>query len=197
MFKRTFLTAVLVLSQLFSKADEGMWLPTLLKTLNADAMYSKGLKIPIDSLFSLNSSSIKDAIVQFGGGCTGEIIGKSGLLLTNYHCGYSQVVQHSSVKDNYLTNGFWAMNLNEELPCTGLTATFIVRMEDVTESILPFINDSLKETEKTVKIKELSQIIVQKAIQGTHYDAEVKPFYYGNKYFLIVTEKFKDVSDCD
>lgn len=193
MFRRTLLTTVLLLSQLLSKADEGMWLPSLLKTINADAMYSKGLKIPIDSLFSLNSSSIKDAIVQFGGGCTGEIIGKNGLLLTNYHCGYSQVVSHSSVKDNYLTNGFWAMSMNEELPCAGLTATFIVRMEDVTESILPFVNDSLKEIEKTVKIKELSQVLVQKAIQGTHYDAEVKPFYYGNKYFLIVTEKFKDV----
>ncbi|QQR95655.1 MAG: S46 family peptidase [Bacteroidota bacterium] len=165
MFRRTLLTTVLLLSQLLSKADEGMWLPSLLKTINADAMYSKGLKIPIDSLFSLNSSSIKDAIVQFGGGCTGEIIGKNGLLLTNYHCGYSQVVSHSSVKDNYLTNGFWAMSMNEELPCAGLTATFIVRMEDVTESIVPFVNDSLKEIEKTVMIKELSQVLVQKAIQ--------------------------------
>ena len=159
MFRRALLTTIIVLGQLLSKADEGMWLPTLLKTINADAMYSKGLKIPIDSLFSLNSSSIKDAIVQFGGGCTGEIIGKNGLLLTNYHCGYSQVVQHSSVKDNYLTNGFWAMNINEELSCTGLTATFIVRMEDVTASILPFVNDSLKEIEKAKTILEKEELI--------------------------------------
>ena len=117
------------------KADEGMWLPYLLKQLNEKDMKKNGCKLSAEDIYSINKSSLKDAIVQFGGGCTGEIISNKGLLLTNHHCGYGQIAEHSTVEKDYLTNGFWAMNQNEELPNPGLTATFIVRMEDVTEKV--------------------------------------------------------------
>lgn len=175
------------------KADEGMWLPMLLQSINADAMYSKGLKIPIDSIYSVNKTSLKDAIVLFGGGCTGEIISNKGLLLTNHHCGYSQIVSHSTVDHDYLTNGFWAMNMSEELPCPGLTATFIIRMDDVTDTILNQVNSITNEDERNNKIRVIADQLIKTATNGTQYKAEVKPFYYGNKYFLIITETFKDI----
>lgn len=190
---KKFIFIVLLFLQSFNlKADEGMWLPMLLQTINADALYSKGLKIPIDSIYSVNKTSLKDAIVHFGGGCTGEIISNKGLLLTNHHCGYSQIQSHSTVEHDYLTNGFWAKNMSEELPCPGLTATFIIRIDDVTDAIINQVN-GLKEDERNKKVKEISEQLIKKAIEGTHYSADIKPFYYGNKYFMIVTEIFKDV----
>lgn len=190
---KKFIFIVLLFLQSFNlKADEGMWLPMLLQTINADALYSKGLKIPIDSIYSVNKTSLKDAIVHFGGGCTGEIISNKGLLLTNHHCGYSQIQSHSTVEHDYLTNGFWAKNISEELPCPGLTATFIIRIDDVTDAIINQVN-GLKEDERNKKVKEISEQLIKKAIEGTHYSADIKPFYYGNKYFMIVTEIFKDV----
>lgn len=192
MLKKFIFIAVLFLQTFNLKADEGMWLPMLLQSINADALYSKGLKIPIDSIYSVNKTSLKDAIVHFGGGCTGEIISNKGLLLTNHHCGYSQIQSHSTVENDYLTNGFWAMNMSEELPCPGLTATFIIRMDDVTDSIVNQVT-GLNEDERNKKIKEISAQLIKNATEGTHYAAEIKPFYYGNKYFMIVTETFKDV----
>jgi hypothetical protein len=193
MIRKIILLYALLLSSIHLKADEGMWLPMLLQTINADAMYSKGLKIPVDSIYNINKTSLKDAVVLFGGGCTGEIISNSGLLLTNHHCGYSQIQQHSTVEHDYLTNGFWAMNRSEELPCPGLTATFIIRMEDVSEAIITKLEGITDETKRNAKIKEISAELTKKAIEGTHFNAEVRPFYYGNKFFMIVTETFKDV----
>ncbi|MFN5182339.1 MAG: S46 family peptidase, partial [Bacteroidota bacterium] len=121
----------------FSKtfADEGMWLPMLIKSLNEKDMKKNGLKLTAEDIYSINKSSLKDAVVHFGGGCTAEIISDAGLLLTNHHCGYGQIANHSTVEKDYLTNGFWAMNKDEELPNPGLTASIIQYMEDVTAKV--------------------------------------------------------------
>ena len=118
----------------FSFAHEGMWIPSLLKVLEGQ-MKSHGLELSADDIYSINQSSLKDAIVHFGGGCTAEVVSEQGLILTNHHCGYSQIQQHSSPQNNLLKNGFWAMSQKEELTNPGLTATFIVRIDDVTESV--------------------------------------------------------------
>src|ERR1035437_7323977 len=129
----------------FVKADEGMWLPLLLKQLNESDMQKNGLKLSAEDIYSINKSSLKDAIVQFGGGCTAEIISDKGLMLTNHHCGYVIIQSHSTVQNDLLTNGFWAMNQAEELQNPGLTATIIIRMEDVTAKILSGISDTLND----------------------------------------------------
>ncbi|HLK98446.1 MAG TPA: S46 family peptidase, partial [Hymenobacter sp.] len=141
-----------------------------------------------------NRGSLKDAIVQFGGGCTGEIISNEGLLLTNHHCGYSQIQQHSSVEKDYLTKGYWAMNREQELPNPGLTATFIIRMEDVTSQVLAGVpTQNILETDREKLVQINRQRVAQAAVQGTHYQAFVRPFYNGNEYYLFVAEVFEDV----
>ncbi|MFI5219648.1 MAG: S46 family peptidase [Bacteroidia bacterium] len=177
----------------FSFADEGMWLPFLLKQLNEDAMIKKGLKIPVEKIYSVNQSSLKDAVVLFGGGCTGEIISDKGLLLTNHHCGFSTVQSLSTVDKDYITNGYWAMQSGDELPCPGLTVTFIIRIDDVSDEINKQLNASMKESEREAKIKEVSAPLEKKAIEGTHYEAKVRPFFSGNNFYLFVTETFKDI----
>ena len=117
-------------------AGEGMWLPLLLKSLNEKEMQNMGMKMSADDIYNVNKGSLKDAIVHFGGGCTSEIISSQGLLLTNHHCGYGYITGHSSVEKNYLKDGFWAATHAQELRCAGLTATLLVRMEDITSSIL-------------------------------------------------------------
>lgn len=158
-------------------ADEGMLIPSLIKAFESD-MQAKGMKLTAEDIYSVNNASIKDAIFQFGGGCTSELVSNKGLLLTNHHCGYSQIQSHSSLENNYIENGFWAQNLSEELANPGLTAMRIVRIEDVTKKI----NDGF----------EIDQI-VQEATEGTHYEGNVKAFNYGNDYYLMVTETFLDV----
>ena len=158
-------------------ADEGMLIPSLIKAFESD-MQAKGMKLTAEDIYSVNNASIKDAIFQFGGGCTSELVSNKGLLLTNHHCGYSQIQSHSSLENNYIENGFWAQNLGEELANSGLTAMRIVRIEDVTKKI----NDGF----------EIDQI-VQEATEGTHYEGSVKAFNYGNDYYLMVTETFLDV----
>ena len=123
------------------KADEGMWMLPDLKVQNETAMMELGLQIPVEAIYSADSLSIKDAVVQFGGGCTGEVISSEGLVLTNHHCGYSYIQQHSSVDHDYLTDGFWAMSRQEELPCKGLSVTFIDQILDVTG----FVQEQLKQ----------------------------------------------------
>ena len=160
-----------------SWADEGMLIPSLIKAFASD-MKAKGMKLSAEDLYSVNSSSLKDAIFQFGGGCTAEVVSQKGLLFTNYHCGYSQIQSHSSLENNYIENGYWAKNLSEELANPGLTAMRIVRIEDVTQ-----------------KIKDGFDIeqIIKDAIEGTHFEADVKAFNYGNEYYLMVKETFLDV----
>src|SRR6478735_4911801 len=196
MNKKTILTpllALLLLCPLLSRADEGMWLPLLLKQLNESDMQKRGLKLSAEDIYSINKTSLKDAIVLFGGGCTGEMISGEGLLLTNHHCGYGQIQSHSSVEKDYLTNGFWAMNRSEELPNPGLTATFIVIMEDVTAQDLKNLPANLPEADREKKVRANIDAIQKTAVQGTHYEAQIKPYFYGNEYYMFVTETFKDV----
>jgi Peptidase S46 len=176
-----------------SKADEGMWLPMLLKQLNESDMQSKGLKLTAEDIYSINKSSLKDAIVHFGGGCTAEVISNKGLILTNHHCGYGQIQDHSTVQNDLLTNGFWAMNNAQELPNPGLTATFIIRMEDVTKQVLMDVTNNTKETDREKIIATNISKIVKEATANTKYNAFIRPFFYGNDYYMFITETFKDV----
>lgn len=142
--KKIFLLVFLVLGfSTYSKADEGMWLPQLLQKLNEDRMKSLGMKISAKDIYSINKGSLKDAVVSFGGFCTGEVISKQGLVLTNHHCGFRAIQDHSSVENNYIRDGFWAMTKQEELPNKGLFVTFIVRIDDVTSQVLQGVNASM------------------------------------------------------
>jgi hypothetical protein len=174
------------------RADEGMWLPILLGANEAD-MQAMGMKMTAADIYSVNRSSLKDAIVRFGGGCTGEIVSAEGLLLTNHHCGFSQILRHSSLEKDYLKQGFWAQSRAEELSNPGLKVSFIVRMEDVTTRVLGGIEASMAEEARQSLIRARMDEVVAEATKGTHYEAEVKPFYYGNEYYLIVMETFRDV----
>lgn len=175
------------------RADEGMWLPFLLRQLNEEAMIKKGLKIPVNDIYSDSQTSLKDAVVIFGGGCTGEVISSSGLVLTNHHCGYGAIQALSSVEKDYLTQGYWAMNQSDELPCSGLTVTFIVSIEEVTDAVLNGVTDQMSEQERDKAIRSKSDMLIAEKIKNTHYSAFVRPFFNGNRYFLFVTEVFKDI----
>ncbi len=174
-------------------ADEGMWLPVLIKELNINKMQELGFVLTAEEIYSVNHSSLKDAIPIFGGGCTSEIISGQGLLMTNMHCGYRQVQSHSSLEHDYLKNGFWAMSREEELPCPGLSVTFLVRMEDVTQEVLKGITEDMDEEEQLEKIWEASEMIEKRAAEGNHYETLVRSFYGGNQYYLIVYERYRDV----
>ena len=186
-----FLSLFITISILSAK--EGMWLPMLLKSLNEGDMQSMGLKLSAEDIYSVNQSSLKDAIISFGGFCTGEIISDQGLILTNHHCGYGQIQSHSSVENDYLTNGYWAMNHSEELTNPGLTATFIIRMEDVTKEVLDGISAELNESERQAEISKRTKAKVEATTKDTHYEAYIRPFFYGNEYYMFVTETFKDI----
>ena len=187
------LLALTLLISLISKADEGMWLPQLLNAMNIKDMKKNGLKLTAEQIYSVNKSSLKDAIVQFAGGCTAEIVSDQGLILTNHHCGYSAIAFHSTVEKDYLTNGFWAMNKNEEVYTPNLNATIIQRIEDVTAKVLKGIIATSTEAKKDSIIKANIKQIEKEAVAGTHYEAFIKPFFYGNDYYLFVVETFKDV----
>ncbi|MDX2250634.1 MAG: S46 family peptidase [Bacteroidia bacterium] len=191
-FNRFFTLLLAVFLSLPVFAGEGMWLPLLLKSNEAE-MQAMGMKITAEDIYSINQSSLKDAIVRFGGGCTGELISAEGLLLTNHHCGFGQIQKHSTLEKDYLKNGFWAMSREEELTNPGLTVTFIVRMEDVTEKVLKDADLAADENSRKALITERISAISAEAIKNTHYKAEIKPFYYGNEYYLFVMEEFRDV----
>jgi len=174
-------------------ADEGMWLPLLIERLNYVDMEKMGCHLTADELYSVNHSSLKDAIVQFGNGCTGEVISNEGLLITNHHCGYGSIQANSSVDHDYLTNGFWATSKAEELPNDGLTVTFLIRIEDVTAKVLGDVTDKMTEAERTAKIEEVIKGLKTEATKNTLYDASVKSFFDGNEYYLFVYEVYKDV----
>lgn len=173
-------------------ADEGMWLPLLIKERMAD-MQKNGFRLTAEDLYSINQASLKDAIVHFGGGCTGELISAEGLIITNHHCGFGQIQSHSSVKNDYLRDGFWAMSKKEELPNKGLTVRFLVKMEDVTKEVTAAITKEMSEEERSKAVSAISQQITSRATENTHYQARVEPLYYGNQYFLFVYETFPDV----
>lgn len=176
-------------------ADEGMWLLPLLKKMNIGTMQEMGLELSAEDIYSINNTSLKDAIVQFGGGCTGEIISPNGLLVTNHHCGYSSIQKLSSVEHDYLNNGYWAMNLDEELPCEGLTVTFVESMTDVTKDIEKARKTAAKkgmDADSTVQAA-IDRLVENAVAENPHCDARVKSFYNNNAYYLIVTKTFKDI----
>lgn len=176
-----------------ASATEGMWLPHLLGSLNEKEMKGMGLKISASDIYNVNKGSLKDAIVSFGGFCTGEIISSKGLLLTNHHCGFDAIQKHTTLQNNYLDRGFWARNLREELPNPGLTATFIVRIEDVTKQALAGVSASLNERERQSAIDKNLNGIKSGAVKESWQEVLIKPFFEANQYFLFVTETYKDV----
>lgn len=182
----------LLLAARFAFAEEGMLIPSLLQAFESD-MKAHGMRISADQLYSVNHSSVKDAVLQFGGGCTAEIVSAQGLLLTNHHCGYSQVQQHSSLEHDYLKNGYWAKDHSEELTNPGLTATRIVRIDDVTAAILSSIAGMTDEAKIQAILQQNFRTLIADATRGTHYTADVKAFDYGNSYFLMLKETFLDI----
>ncbi|WP_165366239.1 S46 family peptidase [Brumimicrobium glaciale] len=190
MKKVSFLFMFMLLN-VFSRAEEGMIIPTLLGAFESD-MKAMGMKISAQDIYDANNASIKDAIIHFGGGCTAEIISDQGLLLTNHHCGFSQIYSHTTVDNNIAKYGFWAKNLQEELTNPGLTAARMVRIEDVTAKVLAGTED-LEGAEVNQKIIANIALLKAEALDGTHYEAEIKPFDFGNSYFLLVKETFTDI----
>ena len=197
--KKTILLSLLTTFTLAGHADEGMWMLTDLKKQNAAVMYDMGLDISIDDVYSPDNISLKDAVVHFGGGCTGEVISAEGLVLTNHHCGYGYIQQHSSVEHDYLTDGFWAMTREQELPCEGLTITFIDKILDVTS----YVKEQLKKDKDPEGLNYLSPSYLSKVaarfakkekIRTDEFTVlELKPFYGANKYYLFVKTVYKDI----
>ncbi|MEN8929481.1 MAG: S46 family peptidase [Flavobacteriales bacterium] len=185
------LITLLVFTSIFGHATEGMWLPNLIKALNYSDMQSKGLMISAEELYSVNQSSMKDAVAHFNGGCTSEVVSDKGLLFTNHHCGYSQIASHSSVENNYLRDGFWAMNLSEEKMNKNLYVDFIVRIEDVTDKMIG--GEKTEGETDAAFVKRKTEAVMKELTDGTKYLAKVKPFNYGNKYFAFVIERFTDI----
>nr|WP_319266366.1 S46 family peptidase [uncultured Draconibacterium sp.] len=192
MKKKSLLLLLLGLSLFQLSAKEGMWIPVLLEKYNLEEMQEMGFKLTAQDIYDVNHSSMKDAVVIFGGGCTGELISDEGLLITNHHCGYRQIQSHSTVEHDYLTNGFWAMNRDEELPNERLTVSFLEYMEDVTERVMAE-TENLEGEAKDKKIKENIDRIVKQAKQEGKFTASVKPLFYGNQYFLYVYKVYKDI----
>jgi hypothetical protein len=176
-----------------AKADEGMWLLMFLDKQTYKDMKAKGLKLTPKQIYDINQASLKDAIVQFGRGCTGEIISNEGLLLTNHHCGYPQIQEHSTVEHDYLMNGFWAYSKQEELPCPGLTAKFFIRMEDVTSKVLEDVTKETKEETRSKIVRDNIKKIKDEAEKGNGYTAQVATMFNGNQYILFVYEIYNDV----
>ncbi|MBQ5394163.1 MAG: S46 family peptidase, partial [Alistipes sp.] len=176
--KRLLLTLLTALIALPTLADEGMWLPSLISS-RVKEMRRQGFRLSADDIYSINQASMKDAVVLFGGFCTGEIISDEGLVLTNHHCGYDAIQAHSSIEHDYLTNGFWARNRQEELPNEGLWVRILVRMEEVTDRL--------------ANGEEAKAIIAEAEKEGPAYRASIEQMYYGNQQFLFVYQQFDDV----
>ena len=193
--KKTTLVILTLLSvfTLQSRADEGMWLPLFVQRLNYVDMQKEGLHLTAEEIYSINHSSLKDAIIIFGGGCTGEIVSPNGLIFTNHHCGFGSIQSHSTVDHDYLSDGFWATRYEEELPTPGLRASFLVSIQDVTASVLAGVINQTTEAERADKIKENSKKIEIENTKGTKYDARTTAFFNGNEYYLFLYEVYKDV----
>lgn len=192
MRKFSFLLFIALLGSLFVHAQEagGMWIPT---ELNEPEMKQMGMEISAEDIFNPNAPSIKDAIAHFGGGCTSEVISPNGLLLTNHHCGYGQIQSHSSVENDYLKDGFWAKDHSEELPNKGLTATFIVDIREVTDKVLQGISEDIDEAKRQELVKDNIEIIEKNIVKESYQDVFTRAFYKGNKYYLFITETYRDV----
>lgn len=192
MMKRLVTMALAIFMALPAWANEGMWLPMLLGRSYED-MKANGLKLTAEEIYSINEASLKDAIVSFGGFCTGEIISSNGLILTNHHCGFGAIQSHSTTEHNYLDDGFWAASYAEEKTNEGLFVRFLVRMEDVSERVNGAITVDMSESDREAKIDEISDEIVEEITKDNDYEANVKSFYHGNEFYLFVYEVFNDV----
>ena len=189
-----FLKIVLLLFFIQVQAQQGgMWIPSLLEGRNEKEMKSLGMKISADAIYSVNNSSLKDAVPHFNGGCTAEMISPKGLVLTNHHCGYNNIQSHSTVEHDYLTDGFWAYKMEQELPNKDLTVTFIVKIEDVTTKIFEGVQNLPSESDKQKKIQQNIAIVSKDFPKEAWQEAMIRTFYDGNQFLLFVTETFKDV----
>ena len=193
MFRKIiFAFSLLMLSILSVSGKEGMWIPTLLNKYNIEEMKQMGFKLNADDIYSVNKASMKDAVVLFGSGCTAELISGDGLLITNHHCGFDAIQNHSSLEHDYLTNGFWAKNHQEELPNPELSVRFLNRMEDVSDQVLAGIEGKPSDSISVI-INRNTRKITSKASEKGRFEANVQPLFYGNQYFLYVYEVFEDV----
>lgn len=187
------LSVFLFFFTLLSRAEEGMWLPLFLQQLNEKEMRSMGMKITAKDIYSINQGSLKDAIVSFGGFCTGEVISQQGLVLTNHHCGFDVIQNHSSIQRNYIRDGFWAMDKSQELTNPGLFVTFIIRIEEVTKEVLNGVTKDLSSSERQAIISKNSAAAQQKIKKEKYQDSFIRPFFEGNRFFLFVTETYNDI----
>lgn len=195
--RKLLLSLLLVVSFSLAKAinppDEGMWLPMFIERLNYVDMQKMGLKLSAKEIYDINNSSLKDAVVDLGGFCTAEVVSAQGLLFTNHHCGYDAIQSHSSVEHDYLTDGFWAGSFEEELPNEGLTASFLVKMDDVTKQILEKVKPEMTESERSSTIAKVIEILKSEAAEDGKYQVSVKGFYNGNEYYRFVYQVYQDV----
>ena len=190
--KKITLSLIILLSVLLVKADEGMWLLSLINK-NYEKMQQMGLTLSVEDIYNINNASMKDAVVIFGGGCTGEIISEKGLLLTNHHCGYGAVQGLSTPENNILANGFWAKTNVEELPCPGLNVTFFIRMEEVTDFILADLNDDMSEQERSDSISKRSRELQNEYDESGKYSVRVANMFNGNAYYMFIYQVYRDV----
>ena len=191
--KKVTIVVLALMLAIGAKADEGMWLPSLISQRIAN-MQEKGFRLSAEDIYSVNQASLKDAVVLFGRGCTGELISAEGLLLTNHHCGYGQIQKHSSVEHDYLKDGFWAMSREEELPNPGLSVSFLERMEDVTDIILKGYEPGMSEDQRVEIVRNNSNALIEEVTkEGKGLRATVEALYYGNQYFLFLYRQYEDV----
>jgi hypothetical protein len=193
MLKKSWLWLVLLLPSLSVRADEGMWLPMFIKRLNYADMQKKGLKLTAEEIYSVNNSSLKDAVGQFGGGCTAEFVSSQGLLLTNHHCGYGQIQSHSTPQNDLLKNGFYAPTPAQELPNPGLTMDVLVRMEDMTAKVMEGVTPGMAEADRAALIGKHQKDLADAAKEGGKYVAYVRDFFGGNEFYMFVYQRFGDV----
>ena len=189
---KTLFCCLFLLLMQTARADEGMWVLHWLDRLEDD-MQAKGMRLSAEDIYSINRSSIKDAVLQFGGGCTGSVISDKGLVVTNHHCGFGAIQRLSTVEDDLLNDGFWAKNQQQERPAEGLTVTFLVRVEDVTDQAMQGVTDAMDEATRNATIAGNLSNTAQEAVAGTGYKAIIKPFYYGSEFYMFITETYKDI----
>lgn len=182
------------------KADEGMWIPMLLDKYNIEDMQKQGFKLTAEDVYAINQASLKDAVIGLGREgrpfahfCTGNLVSNEGLVITNHHCAFDMIQSHSSLEHNYLRDGFWARTKADELANPGITASVLVRMEDVTDKIVPHLKDNMTEAEREAKIKQISKKLEAKAVKGTDLKANIKPYFNGNQFFMSVFRIYRDV----
>ena len=200
MRKITLCFLAFILLTLPSLADEGMWIPMLLKKYNIEDMQKAGFKLTAEDIYDINQASLKDAVIGLGNEsspfhhfCTGEIVSDQGLVITNHHCSFGMIQAHSSLEHNYLRDGFWAQSMADELVNPKITASILVRMEDVTDKINAGLNAGMSESERTKKVNEICRKLETEAVKGTNLAANIKPYFNGNQYFLSVFKIFRDV----